>query len=112
MPADFPYQGEHPLNPWKNKRFLSLESLKTVDLPGITLLLVASVLLLVAVNEGGSVDHTWSSALVIAFLIISILLWLAFFGWEYYISTHEKGAQEPLFPWQLLRSRVFLGMLG
>jgi hypothetical protein len=111
MPSDFPYQGDHPNNPWKETTFFSRKSLKTFDFLGVFLLLVASLLLILAVDEAGGIDYQWSSPLVITFLIFSVLLWIIFLGWEVYLSTRESGQQQPVFPWQLLKDRVFFGML-
>jgi hypothetical protein len=112
LPSDFPYQGDHPSNPWKGKRLVSRQSLKRVDFIGILLLLTASVLLIFAVDEAGGVDYAWSSPLVIAFLAVSVVLWIVFFLWQFYISKKDHNPQQPVLPWPLLQSRPFIGMIG
>lgn len=110
FPGDYPYQGEHPGNPWKGQTLLSPESLQKVDLIGVVLLLAATVLLVCALEEAG-IDYQWSSALVITFFVVAGLLWIVFSIWERHVTNDHKQ-QEPVFPWRFVKSRVFIGMLS
>ncbi|KAF5387419.1 hypothetical protein D9757_007777 [Collybiopsis confluens] len=65
---------------------------KWLDLPGVSVLTVAVILFVFAVTSG-SIDG-WGSATVIANLVISIVLTIAFFIWEAYIPE-EVAALPP-----------------
>lgn len=88
----------------------SKSTLARVDLPGAFLLLVASVLLVFALEEGGS-RYPWDSAAVIASLVLSGIAWIAFVVWEIWLET-SPSIQEPIFPMRLLKSRVVAGMMA
>ena len=104
MPSKFPHHGQ----PNKAQR-VSMESFKRVDFPGVGLLLAATVLLVAALEEAGTL-YPWKSAYVITLLTISGLLWIVFLLWERKVTLAEN-IREPVFPWRFLQSRVWIGML-
>ena len=59
LPTDYPYQGNHTSNPWKGKKLLSHSTMQRIDIPGVVLLLAASVLLVCALEEAGT-QYKWS----------------------------------------------------
>lgn len=103
LPNEFPYHGSRP-KPTDNKR-----SLRRVDFIG-TLLLVGANLLLVTALLEASTDYTWSSAVTIALLTLSAILWVCFVVWEYF-ATKETWAMEPVFPFRFITNRYWMGML-
>lgn len=82
---------------------------RRIDFLGVGLLLAACLLLITALQLAGR-GFGWSSAVVIVFLVLSALLWPAFFCWEWFI-TREGGTREPVFPGRFLQNRVWVMML-
>jgi MFS family permease len=79
-----------------------------IDYPGFFLLLAASVLLIVAIEEAG-ISFSWDSVIVITFLILSVSLLCTFFAWQWYLYL-EKSPREPVFPWEFMKNRVLMGI--
>ena len=73
------------------------------------MLLGATVLFVAALENAGS-RFPWRSAYVISLLVISGILWIAFFVWERRV-TLAATIKEPVFPWRFVQSRVWVGML-
>jgi hypothetical protein len=88
----------------------SKRALERVDLLGAFLILVASVLLVFALEEGGS-RYPWDSAAVIASFVLSGFAWVAFVAWEIWLEK-SNSVQEPIFPMRLLKSHVVAGMMA
>ena len=105
MPASFPdinTSGSVLFSHNNNK------SLKNIDFTGFFLMLVASVLLIVAIEEAG-ISFAWDSALVLTFLVLAFVLFCLFFAWQRYLSISES-IQESIVPWSFLRNRVLMGL--
>ncbi|CAG8958366.1 hypothetical protein HYFRA_00011043, partial [Hymenoscyphus fraxineus] len=100
LPADFPNQGRFRAL-WKKGTFWK------VDFIGAGVLLVATTFLVAALEEAGQ-DYAWDSAFVIALLTISGVMWLAFVYWERMHTLRSKKKSEPVFPWRLMTSRVWI----
>src|SRR6202000_2583486 len=83
--------------------------LKKADAFGALLLLASSLFLITALEEGG-VGFAWSSGIIIAFFIISGLLWMIFLLWEWY-SSRPSSTVDPMFPWKLFKNRLWMGVL-
>lgn len=122
MPAKFPYHQKKNTaavelgsqdttitseRPTIFNKFLSLGA--RIDFVGSLLLLVGSFTLLTALLEA-NVSFKWSSGAIIALLVVAVISWAAFFGWEWYI-TGANTRQEPLCPWSFFQNRVWLGIL-
>ena len=105
MPRGFPYATARRIS----TQTLSNELRSRIDYPGFALLIAASAFLIVALEESG-IQYAWSDPIPIAFLVLSGLLWIAFFAWEN-IASREGRAAEPVFTWRFVRNRVFLGVL-
>ncbi|KAL2818528.1 MFS general substrate transporter [Aspergillus cavernicola] len=84
--------------------------LTTADPVGCFLLLGFSILFVTALEEA-NVTYEWSSALIIGFLTVSGVLGITFVLWEWYIGSQRKGVLEPMFPWRMVRDRVWMGVL-
>ncbi|KAH7330433.1 MFS multidrug transporter-like protein [Rhexocercosporidium sp. MPI-PUGE-AT-0058] len=106
QPTVFP--NELYLNPTKSRAF-SIKSLERVDAFGATLLLGAGVTLIVGLQLAAD-RSSFSSAVVLALLIIASLMWLGFFGWSWFVTTKSQ-LPDPVFPWRFATSRVCAGML-
>lgn len=109
IPAYFPYHGQPSHEKRKIGRVFSLETLKRLDFLGAALLLVATLLLVTALEEAG-IRFPWKSPFVIILLTVSGLLWIVFLGWERRV-TRAANMQEPVFPWRFVQSRIWVGML-
>ena len=88
----------------------SRNTLKRVDVLGAFLVLVASVLLVFALEEGGS-SYPWNSAAVIVSLALSAIAWVTFVVWEIRLEKSHT-LQEPIFPMRVLKNRVVAGMMA
>lgn len=109
IPTGFPFHGKPKHEQPNAGNVLSRRSLQRLDVLGTALLLVSTVFLVASLEEAG-LRSPWRSPFVITLLTISGLGWIAFLLWERRI-TMLAGLQEPVFPWRLARSRVWVGML-
>lgn len=110
IPNGFPHHISAPqVNVEPKRKTLSRHNFQRVDFTGTALLLAASIILVTAFEEAAN-GHNWNSALVIALLIVSSLLWPSFIFWERRV-TLASGITEPIFPWRFLQSRVRVGMI-
>ncbi len=107
IPPGFPYGSSRPRR--TAKQILSLEVFHQVDLAGFALLLSASLLIIVGFEQAAT-ERQWDLASVIAPLVVSAMLWVAFFAWSRTLSRIDHP-QEPVFPWRLVTNREFLGLL-
>ena len=82
---------------------------KRVDFFGAFASLVASILLVFALQQGG-VIYAWNSATIVAIFIVSAALWAIFIAWERHLSA-SNTTSEPIFPWRLAQNRFVLGLL-
>ncbi|KAL8710580.1 MAG: hypothetical protein Q9220_004804 [cf. Caloplaca sp. 1 TL-2023] len=105
MPHDFPYMG----SPQYAKSRLTMASVHRVDFMGATILLAASVLLVAALEEGGT-EYSWRSAAPIALLILSVFAWIAFFVRERHQSKRRADFDSVL-PWHLTTNRFWASMV-
>ncbi|KAJ4117611.1 hypothetical protein NW768_010978 [Fusarium equiseti] len=80
-----------------------------IDYLGIFFLLAASVLLVFALEEGGT-RYPWNSPVVISTLIIAIICFIAFGFWEVHVE-HSPSKQEPVFPPSICKDRICSAML-
>ncbi|KAH8879537.1 MFS general substrate transporter [Thozetella sp. PMI_491] len=76
------------------------------DVVGAFLLLGTVVLLVTALEEGGSVTYAWNSALIIACFVVSGVLLGAFVAWQWW-TTRSAGALRllPMFPRSFTHNR-------
>ncbi len=108
IPAQFPHHTEASGNT-KVGRAFNLANLSRLDGIGASLLLCGSFLLVTALLEA-SIRFSWSSAVTVALLVVSVLSWVAFFIWEYLVSNGNRKA-EPVFPWRFVKDRMWMAML-
>jgi MFS family permease len=107
IPAGFPYHNQlaHP----NNMSGRPPRPLARLDIPGCVLLLLATMSIVAAFQEGGS-RFSWGSAYFIALLVVSVVLWIALAIWECRM-TLANTTREPILPWRFLTDRVVLGIL-
>lgn len=110
LPANFPHQPseddpDHRLQIWPaTKSFFS-----RVDIIGSLFTLAACSFIIAALQEGNS-EYSWNSGLVIAFFVISGVSTILFILWEWLICHRDLGIIA-MFPWWLVRNRVFMGVV-
>ncbi|RAH65665.1 MFS general substrate transporter [Aspergillus aculeatinus CBS 121060] len=110
LPNRFPHHNEQPMAKNAFSLWASLrQTIRKVDMLGSSMLLVATIFLVTALEEANQEFH-WSSAFTIALLSISGLVWIAFLLWERRVTLSSKCI-EPVFPWRFIRNRVWMGML-
>lgn len=85
-------------------------SLARLDILGSVLLLGSTILLVIALQEAGSLVVSWDSLLVVLSLVLSAVSFVLFMGWEFWLSIGTWEI-EPVFPLRLLRNRVYLACL-
>ncbi|KAE8163989.1 MFS general substrate transporter [Aspergillus tamarii] len=85
------------------------EAFLKVDMLGSSMLLVATVCLVAALEEANQ-EYEWRSPFTIVMLVISGVTWVVFLAWERRV-TLASSQVEPVFPWRFVHNRVWLGML-
>lgn len=87
---------------------LSMASIRKIDFIGATMILAASVLLVAALEEGGT-EYPWTSAVPLVLLILSVFAWIAFFVRER-MQSKKKVDFESVLPWHLVTNRFWASM--
>lgn len=75
---------------------LERRSVSNFDFLGAALLLAASVLLVLGLQQGGIGAFAWDSAVVVATLTIGSICWLALAAWEWSIRGKPQTSIFPL----------------
>lgn len=86
-------------------------TLRRIDIIGSLLLLASTVLLIIAMQEAGSLVVPWNSLLVLTSLTSAAICFALFLGWETLLSSGRYWEMEPIFPLRLLKNRVYLSCL-
>ncbi|KAF2180760.1 putative efflux pump antibiotic resistance protein [Zopfia rhizophila CBS 207.26] len=108
LPNNFPYHGTGLLKA-KKQPHSYLDYLKTIDILGAFLVLGGSLLLSTALLETSN-RFSWHYGGTIALLVLAGLCWIGFFAWEWFVSLRIRK-QEPLFPWNFVYNRPWMGMI-
>ncbi|KAL1836435.1 hypothetical protein VTJ49DRAFT_5156 [Mycothermus thermophilus] len=87
----------------------STESTRRVDIVGAVSLLAGSILLVFALESGGS-RYPWNSSPIIASVVCSGLSWIVFILWEIRLER-TNATQEPIFAMGLLKNRQLASMM-
>jgi MFS family permease len=70
-----------------------------VDVLGALLLLLASTLLVFALQEAGARRYNWDSPMIIATLVVSGTCWCTFIVWIFWLDSDKSRVQiKPIFP--------------
>jgi MFS family permease len=111
LPSSFPNHGKpgQPVQARNIRGLFTTKNLARVDLIGVAMIWLGILALASGLEEAG-ISHGWSSAFVIAMLVVGGILILGFFGWERFI-TQKAGVTEPVFPWHFATNRVVAGLL-
>ncbi|PVU94508.1 hypothetical protein BB559_002988 [Furculomyces boomerangus] len=75
-----------------------MEKLKRLDVVGVLIMICAIVMILLALNWGGT-TYPWNSSRIIALLVVGILCIFIFIAYEY------KFPKEPVIPLRIFRTR-------
>ncbi|KAK2872009.1 hypothetical protein FQN49_002629 [Arthroderma sp. PD_2] len=110
IPAHFPYAPPSPADKSTSRGswIKTISSFRQLDVVGAFLILAACSFAIAALQEG-NFEYRWDSGLVISFLVISGVSWIAFIWWEWFVYRHALKVN-PVFPWRLTRNRVFMGV--
>ncbi|KAK1758614.1 putative multidrug resistance protein [Echria macrotheca] len=95
----------------RRNRYDTRTGLSKIDFLGNLLLVVASILLVFAIQEGASFVWKWSSPVIIWSLVISGLCWFLLCIWESYLFYGRSQKIQPIFPLRLAMGRVYLSSL-
>ncbi|KAF2177889.1 major facilitator superfamily transporter [Zopfia rhizophila CBS 207.26] len=105
LPAHFPHSSDHDTS----SKVLLGSKLRKVDFFGGFFLLSSTLLLVTAIEEGGT-QFSWNSVLVLSLLIVSVVLMVGTVLW----SRHQASRvteQESILPWAVLADRYAMGLL-
>ena len=69
-----------------------METDKRVDWLGAFLVTAGLTLLLFILSDGSIAPNGWSTSYIIAFIVVGVILLLAFLGWAWYL---EKAREDP-----------------
>jgi MFS family permease len=106
VPNGFPY---HNLPKDRVPQRGGVQALARVDFFGLLMLLSGSLLLSAVLLEV-SLKEGWSAVGSIILLVFAILSWVIFVLWEWYVAVRE-GRVQPLFPWDFISDRPWMGIL-
>ncbi|KAJ6022867.1 uncharacterized protein N7446_013220 [Penicillium canescens] len=106
MPSDFGTINPQPLS----ALIPSYSLFQSLDALGSFLLLGASLLLVTVLNET-NIEFDWSSGTAIALIVLSGVMWVAFFAWEWFIPDYLLGLK-PIFPKRFFHNKAWMGMLA
>ena len=106
LPNGFPHQST--AFPEKMQRE-STNWWRRVDFLGTAFLLMMTIFFVAALEEAG-INFPWRSAFVIILLVLSGISCAVFLYWERAV-TLSTSLREPVFPWRLVISRVWVGMM-
>lgn len=78
------------------------------DHVGSILLLAASVLVVFGLQEAGTGEYAWNSAVVIATLVVGCLCWIGLFAWEYLLYRFKRADIAATYPMHLFSDRIMV----
>jgi hypothetical protein len=91
-------RGRAAVSPGQSRRLGYISGLAIIDWPGLVTFIFGVGCIILAIQWGGT-QYSWSSAPVIAPLIVGIMLCIAFFTYEYLLGPDRAVAR--LFPRQI-----------
>jgi MFS family permease len=93
-------------------RRIERHTFKQIDFLGFFLLVAFSVPFVLSFQEAGihavSSSSIWSAAIFVAPLVVGIICFFAFFGWEWLVAQRWPDAVGALFPMRLAKNRVYI----
>ncbi|KAF1840755.1 MFS general substrate transporter [Cucurbitaria berberidis CBS 394.84] len=102
-------QGRVAVEAVESRRLGYVRGLTIIDWPGIVMFILGIGCLILAIQWGGT-QYAWSSAPVVAPLVVAAVLCIAFFGYEYLLGPGRAVArlfprQVPMIPSTLFRKK-------
>ena len=91
MPAGFPRSSSYK----RDEKIFSKQPLVRIDFAGAILLFGSSVCFVTGLEEAGT-HYSWSSAIIIVLLVLTVVFTISFVWWENFLSRKEK-VQEAVF---------------
>ncbi|KAK0628566.1 hypothetical protein B0T17DRAFT_588646 [Bombardia bombarda] len=95
----------------RRHRYDARMAVSKIDFLGNVLLILASILLIFGLQQGGSFVWKWSSPVIIWSLAASGTCWILLCVWESYLFSrkgHGETTIQPIFPRALTADRVYL----
>ncbi|CAK4013795.1 Major facilitator superfamily domain, general substrate transporter [Lecanosticta acicola] len=90
----------------RSRTKLTWAALASVDFFGSLLLLAASALMVFALQAAGSYQYAWSSATIVACLVVSGVCFLVFAAWQHLLTKRPRWSIKVVFPIHLVIKRV------
>lgn len=94
----WPCEKTHQSRSWK--------TLQSVDFVGAILLLAFSILIVFALQEGGTYVYSWNSPAIIVTLLLSFVALVAFIVWQELVSKRSAWTVKGIFPIQIAKTRT------
>ncbi|KAG4029459.1 hypothetical protein MFRU_015g00040 [Monilinia fructicola] len=82
--------------------------LRQLDLIGAFILILASILVVFAFQEAGLQTNCWKKPLFLVPLLVGCICWFSLFVWEFTVHRLWGGKLATMFPWRLIRNRVYM----
>ncbi|KAK4206747.1 major facilitator superfamily domain-containing protein [Rhypophila decipiens] len=96
----------------RHGKFDARTAFRKIDFIGNTLLILGSILLVLALEQGGTSVWKWASSVTIWSLVISGIAWVLLCVWETYLFFGRGDLKiEPIFPLNLAVGRVYFSCL-
>lgn len=86
-------------------------SIKELDFVGTLLLIAASVLVVLAFQQGGLHPTSWDTALFLAPLLVGCFLWAVLFLWEARMSHRHPDSRTTILPLRLTTRRRYMSVV-
>lgn len=87
------------------------KSIKQLDIVGSILLLAASVLVVLGLQEAGTGQYAWDSSVVVSALVVGCACWIALFGWEFILTRQNGWNIAAIYPMRLVSRRIMLAAI-
>lgn len=84
----------------------SSKTLSSVDFVGAILLLAFSILIVFALQEGGTYTYRWNSPAIVVTLVLSGVTLIAFIAWQELVSRRSAWPVKGIFPIQIAKTRT------
>lgn len=93
----------------RSKKTLTKSAFASIDILGSLLLVAASVLLVFAMQEGGTYVLAWSGPVIIACFTLVGVCFLAFIAWQSWLTAHPDFPVKVTFPVKIVVTHRVIG---
>ena len=90
----------------KSKRTFTRAAFASIDVAGCILLLAAAVLLVFALQEGGTYAYPWRSGAIVVSFVLSGVCLASFISWQLWLAARPSWPVKPVFPMAMLKYRT------